>query len=674
MPSFLEEFGSPEEVPKAKGANRSFLDEFGGPDTPSEAAPAVPQEAPKDAGWFSPENMHKEGMKDFNAANQAGWGLTIPDPRKTMGLEDYLKTGKEVVGNVGKALSPLSYVYGAARSAVGQPMAKAGQMVDEILHQVDPQKFEPRTQEQIFQEMSPGIDLALGAIGSRGAPPHPGPPPIPTTQPERLLEAGARQGIDVPRAIATENPVTKSVGSALSNLYAVGSPIVEAARTYKGNIGANVEALSNALGSGDRVAAGKEATKGIVDWINGDMPRISSRVYRPVDNAVDMTWIKEPENLQDVVSRMTHEAASMGQPVSKAAQMVEEAAFRPGGIQYVADPATMQGGIKGLKEKIGAIIDGRILPEGTTLKEWKRVYAAAAEDYKAHVMEAASAKVLSPQNQAILQHQGIAALPQAEQLKAIGAARRAEANLQRANDIFKQLAERRQRLTDIVGVRADATPEEVISSIIRKSNPTSGDIQGLRSIKKSVDPATWEEITSAILHDVGRDLSTQDKMFSPARFSTTYGKNISLAARDVLFGRKGTPVRDNLEDLWTLSQGAKRAEELSNVSRTAPTAAIFKAMGVAAALVVEPFTGLAAATKVLSSFLGGRILAQMLARPATSVALRRWTNARNRALIAGTRPSVAAFEAETANLARHIGNLGYDEDEIKAKLLSKATQ
>lgn len=109
--------------------------------------------------------MHPEGVKDFSQAME---GFQNLDPRKA---RDILLSGDPMgpikqIGNVGKGLLsaaalPFSYFTGAARSLVGHPMAAAGEQVDRLV------SSSPRTEQQIFEEMSPGVDLALGAVARR---------------------------------------------------------------------------------------------------------------------------------------------------------------------------------------------------------------------------------------------------------------------------------------------------------------------------------------------------------------------------------------------------------------------------------------------------------------------------------------------------------------------------
>lgn len=139
--------------PGAPGAVDIFSDPIPGIKEPNKAAPST---------GFGLSDMHREGTDALGRAwSGLTSGFTIPDPTKGMGLEDYLRTGKELGRTIGSAIAlPFSYPAGAAVSAIGQPMAAAGEYLERNLFK----SSSPRSQQEIYEEMKPGVETALGAV------------------------------------------------------------------------------------------------------------------------------------------------------------------------------------------------------------------------------------------------------------------------------------------------------------------------------------------------------------------------------------------------------------------------------------------------------------------------------------------------------------------------------
>ena len=78
------------------------------------------------------------------------------------------------------------------------------------------------------------------------------------------MAAADQIGVEVPKAIATDNPVYKGVAAALSDLYVVGSPLQEAATKFRTDLGNTVRDISANLGRGDVQIAGNAAKK--ISW------------------------------------------------------------------------------------------------------------------------------------------------------------------------------------------------------------------------------------------------------------------------------------------------------------------------------------------------------------------------------------------------------------------------
>ena len=421
--------------------------------------------------------------------------------------------------------------------------------------------------------------------------------------------------------------------------------------------------------------AGRAAKDVMGDWINADpavnpqgSKALAEALYAPVDAAVDISWKRPPTNLQNIYHDLADNAKSMGRPLSPAAKFIEEGAFMPGGLEFIHDPSTGQGGLKGLKMALGEKYAGKRFEEGGLPSEWKAVYEAANKDYLDHAAEAAGVKTLSPAGQSIFKQYGLGSLTPAEQASFTGAAGQVSRDIKAANAGFQLIARQRDQLRSLIGVKGDASPEEIISGVRRMAKPLTGDAEGLAKVKSAVGQHTWNEMVSAIIHDMGYDTrvpgqppSIPGTIWSPNRFSTAYGKELSPKARDLLFGRPGSTVRNTMDDIWTLGGGDVRAQRLANISKTAPVATTLGAMGTLGAAAIDPI----AALKVVGSLIGGRMLAKLMARPASAGSLRRWIRSYN-AFNPGSATSMATYTAAAAALARELG----DDPEARKKLMS----
>lgn len=150
---------APASPPADSGGIDDILGKFG-------AASPPPK---KEEGSWVPKaisEMHTEGSKDFGKAwegvTQEGLKPSVVGKRLLEGPSGQWEQFKDVGSALGSAVAlPFSYFTGAARSLVGHPMAAAGEKIDQLV------SSSPRTEQQIFEEMGPGIDTALGAVARK---------------------------------------------------------------------------------------------------------------------------------------------------------------------------------------------------------------------------------------------------------------------------------------------------------------------------------------------------------------------------------------------------------------------------------------------------------------------------------------------------------------------------
>jgi hypothetical protein len=175
------------------------------------------------------------------------------------------------------------------------------------------------------------------------------------------------------------------------------------------------------------------------------------------------------------------------------------------------------------------------------------------------------------------------------------------ANHLAATDFAKQVADNREQLVKLLGgPEAGSSNEAVFGAVQRAaSTKSAADIALLQKAQSLVPQQSWDRLGRGFLSYLGRD---KDGNYSPLLFLNHYG-DIAPQAKDVLFGAN-TPLRQNLEDLATVSRQWKNVFRYGNPSGTAGHGA-----GIATAVegVHHPLETLAAfvGARQVGKFLGG---------------------------------------------------------------------
>lgn len=144
---------------------------------------------------------------------------------------------------------------------------------------------------------------------------------------------------------------------------------------------------------------------------------------------------------------------------------------------------------------------------------------------------------------------------------------------ERANNLNRQVEERIEgALTSILGNDARQNPERaaaVINGLIR-SGRGSANIQRLAEIRAStIKGGEWNEISSAIMRDMGQPANSAGRAFDPAVFVRNYS-DMTAEARNLLFGASNRPLREALDRFVAVNQRLTRRNSLRNTSNTAP--------------------------------------------------------------------------------------------------------
>ena len=426
-------------------------------------------------------------------------------------------------------------------------------------------------------------------------------------------QAAQRQNVPLPRAISSESMVPQRMGVALSNVPGAGEPLVAAAETARKALGESAKGVSSSLGAGERVVAGTEAKSGLLNWIQKGSGRTAKDAYDDVATLVDPHKTTPLTNTADAVfetanRRMSSNLEGLKNP---AMEYVLRGMDNPQGLTYEA--------IKDMRSIVREMKDETIIPGGFVRTEIEKVYQALTKDLK-------------------------------ESLRAAGGDP-ALAAWEKANVQYRLLSKQREALSKVVGIKGDAAPEQVFERIIALgSSKSRGDINKLSLVQKTVGNKAWDEIGSALINRLGRDA---DGNFSTARFIGPNGYNsLTPEARNILFSHDH---RRALDDIALLSREfEQRFTRWGNPSGTGRT--MTGALGLAG-VVTAP-------VPTLAIFGGGRIMAEILARPATAKQAAQLMKAHKYALTSPGQGSALFLAASTRSLAESMSKAGlgsYDD-------------
>jgi hypothetical protein len=380
-----------------------------------------------------------------------------------------------------------------------------------------------------------------------------------------VLSAADRLGVTMPRYAVSTSPLVQRAGMVGHSIPGMSTPLEEATSESVHGMGS---AADTAAAGSTPLSAGEKVGDALKDWVGpGSKARVSA-AYDNVNQFVNQNI--SSNSLNGVQQSMRDIIAKRGtygdEPSGEAFDLINNAINKPIGLTY--------DGIKNLRSRIGEMMDQSILPAGSSQAELKTLYSGLSSD----LADAVRYSARDPAG--------------------------ASAAFNRANALNAQTQAQRESLLKILGgQQANAPPEGIYGALQRAAQAKGGNINLLKLARDKVAPNDWNELSQGMVSQFGRDA---DGNFSPQRFLTDYGK-ISDEAKDELFAQGG-PLRQNLDDLATVSRQWKSLYKYANPSGTA-------GHGVGVGMAIE---GWRHPLKTLTAFMGGRALGKFLATPAGS--------------------------------------------------------
>lgn len=389
-----------------------------------------------------------------------------------------------------------------------------------------------------------------------------------------VTQAADRLGVALPRAVASDRPTVRQAGKLVQAVPGGGTPMRRASQNAIDDLGAARTAVQDSAGAGSVTTAADTVTAGIARMTEGPESILARRIsekYQRVEKIVDPAATAPLNEVAKIATTILAERKNAGIPgVSPAVKMVEEAASRPGGLNYA--------GVSKLRQHVGELLGNKpaLTAAGVNEAELKRVYGALTADLKSVVKTAGGDKALRAWEQADRAALKISAI--------------------------------RQKLASVVDTKGG---EGAIFSRLEGMAGVSGraDVRGLAKVRAALGKDDWDEVASAM---VGR-LGEGPDGFSPERFVSGWAK-LSDDAKRILFetGKDGVALRRSLDDIAAVSARMKSLREFANPSGTGQTV-IGGALGAGGLVgfMFEPTLFLGS----VGSILGARVLSNILAKP-----------------------------------------------------------
>jgi hypothetical protein len=451
---------------------------------------------------------------------------------------------------------------------------------------------------------------AFGKLFGPGTPKQPGS----AVAGQDAAAAANRQGVDLPRAIATESTAQQRIGQGLRNIPLVGDAIPEAMRRTNQQVGQKVDDIVTGLGSGERFIAGQRASEGIQDWMTGKSAAVVSKAYEALDSALDPAIRTPLNNTQDAIARIVAKRQQGGASVasSKAVDSVVESVMTPGGLNFE--------GMKQLRSDVGTRMSKNLngdFNEG----ELKLLYGGLTKDMEAAAQTAGGTRGLSL--------------------------------FKRANTLNEMVASRREQLAKIVGSDGSASSEQVFERLASyATSGKGGDLSKLALARNVLGGDEWNEVASAVIGRIGRDANGD---ITPDRLVTAYGK-LSDTGKNLLFGAN-TAHRKAIDDFFQISVRMQDVgRKFGNPSGTAQNVAGGSLAGAAFTAAGAAVGGnFIPAASLIGGIVGGKAMAGYLANPASASSMAKWAKAYEYAVRYPTVASATALDRATKNFATTVG-------------------
>lgn len=413
------------------------------------------------------------------------------------------------------------------------------------------------------------LGAVVGRIGAKATPQAQA--ALQASRNQEIARAADRLGVTVPRAAATNPTVVgnaaRGTAGAIQAMPIIGAPLQRASQEAVEQIDDLGNQIATAYAPGaTRESAGQAIKEAGRQWVGPGSRAVADRLYSRVEQAIPQGSMFDLAATRRIAQQIeAQDIAAASNKSAPALARVAEALNRPGGLTFA--------GLRELRTELGQAIDDTMLSgAGTARPALERLYGALSDDIESGV----------------LQYGGQAGTQAWE----------------RANGVFRQIAERREQIAKVIGKNEAAkSPEAIVENMIGMAGSSGrADVQRLLSLRRATGPDAWNELSAAA---VGRLGQGRDGNFNPIDFLKNYQK-LSDNGRQVLFGSTGQGnLRQALDDLATVSN-AYRDMQGAIARGSAPTNT---------ALAIGGFGYGAGVLPALALALKGNLFARIMAQP-----------------------------------------------------------
>lgn len=402
--------------------------------------------------------------------------------------------------------------------------------------------------------------------------------PQPVTEGQRVAESASRLGVELPRAVTSDNATVQNVGKKLSQTPIVGTPLRDASKKATEQLDDAVKVVQDDLGTGSIEVAGNKIQQDMAKFTGMEEPAALRELYTKVDNLVDPNVRIQMSTTAKTAADIVKSRAAADATESKAVERLRAALMNREGKSYAE--------LKTLREDFRAIKSNKGLMDnfGMNERDVNRLYDALSADLKASTKAAGGDEAL--------------------------------AAFTEANNRAAMFARDKEVLKSVLGKGAD---EKVATNLAALASDSSrSNVKGLMLVKSKVSKETWDELASSVIEDLARNPT--NGQFTPDKFTTKWNK-LSDSGKKLLFAPE---QRQALEDIAKVSSRFKQLNEFANPSGTGGMTALLAGGGTAIYGAIMDPTVLAGTVLTAAT---GRGISSYLSKPASAKAVAEYVKA-----------------------------------------------
>jgi len=395
---------------------------------------------------------------------------------------------------------------------------------------------------------------------------------------QSVADAATRIGVDLPRAVTSDNVTVQNVGKKLSQTPIVGTPLRNASKKATEQLDEAAKRVQDDLGAGSMEVAGNRIAQDMAKFSGFDEPAALKTLYKKIDDLVDPNVRIQMSETAKVAADIVKSRAAADATESRAVEQLRAALTNRAGKSFEE--------LKTLREDFRALKSNKGLMDNLGMRERdvNRLYDALSADLRAAAKAAGGDEALKAFN---------------------------EANTRAA--VF---ARDKEVLQKVLGKGSD---ENVASRLAALASDSSrANIKGLLLVKSKVSKETWDELASSVVDDLS--WNPTNGQFTPDKFVTKWNK-LSDSGKRLLFAPE---QRQALEDIAKVSSRFKQLNEFANPSGTGGAVALVAGGGSAIyGALADPMVLAGTALTAVT----GRGISSFLAKPSSAKAVAEYAKA-----------------------------------------------